>query len=217
MNNKSGLLGLAGVIFAAILLVVVKNVIPSLFRKLMILAIIVLVLVLLLVAVVLYFAFKKPKEKKNADNDAKAILTKGRQNLMELRRYSMKMKHQQVRKLNDEICGVIDKILQTLSKQPEDIPAVRKFFNYYLPTLGGILEKFTRVENSGIPSGETAESVISCLTDIKSAMEKQYENLFEDDKLDLSVEMEVLTAVCKRDGLLEDDVYKSRKSGDFTL
>ena len=73
------------------------------------------------------------------------------------------------------------------------------------------------MENSGIPSGETAESVISCLTDIKSAMEKQYENLFEDDKLDLSVEMEVLTAVCKRDGLLEDDVSKSRKSGDFTL
>jgi hypothetical protein len=40
---------------------------------------------------------------------------------------------------------------------------------------------------------------------MESAMEKQYLNLFEDDKLDLSVEMAVMTQICKRDGLLADD------------
>ena len=37
------------------------------------------------------------------------------------------------------------------------------------------------------------------------AMEKQYNGLFDDDKLDLSVDMEALTLACKRDGLLEDE------------
>ena len=41
--------------------------------------------------------------------------------------------------------------------------------------------------------------------DMETAMEKQYLNLFEDDKLDLCVEMDVLTRICRQDGLLGDD------------
>jgi hypothetical protein len=36
-------------------------------------------------------------------------------------------------------------------------------------------------------------------------MEKQYNSLFDDDKLDLTVDMEALTLACKRDGLLEKE------------
>lgn len=36
-------------------------------------------------------------------------------------------------------------------------------------------------------------------------MEKQYDSLFDDDKLDLTVDMEALTLACKRDGLLDED------------
>ena len=36
-------------------------------------------------------------------------------------------------------------------------------------------------------------------------MEKQYKNLFEDDALDLTVEMNALLLACKRDGLLPDE------------
>ena len=43
------------------------------------------------------------------------------------------------------------------------------------------------------------------------AMEKQYNNLFEIDILDLTVEMEVLTQICKRDGLLTDADFESEK------
>ena len=43
------------------------------------------------------------------------------------------------------------------------------------------------------------------------AMEKQYNNLFENDILDLTVEMEVLTQICKRDGLLTDADFESEK------
>ena len=46
------------------------------------------------------------------------------------------------------------------------------------------------------------------MTEIKQAMEKQYKNLFEDDLLDLSVEMKALTLACKRDGLLTEEDFK---------
>ena len=109
--------------------------------------------------------------------------------------------------MSEEICGIADKILRALKEQPKDIPSARQFLNYYLPTLGSILLKYVQVEESGMPTAELTENIITCLGDIKIAMEKQYANLFEDDMLDLSVEMEALTLACKRDGLLDDEDF----------
>ena len=47
-------------------------------------------------------------------------------------------------------------------------------------------------------------------------MDKQYANLFEDDKLDMSVEMEAMTLACKRDGLIEDTV-SAVQQGESTI
>ena len=55
--------------------------------------------------------------------------------------------------------------------------------------------------------------VMECLENIKSAMDKQYQNLFEDDKLDLTVEMEALALACKRDGLLYADAEENFERG----
>ena len=41
-------------------------------------------------------------------------------------------------------------------------------------------------------------------------MEKQYNNLFEDDILDLTVEMKILTQMCKKDGLLTEADFENR-------
>jgi len=166
-------------------------------------------LIVILVAVVIYFAFRKPKGKEGAPGavDVNAILSKGRSNLMELRRMGMRVRNQQIRKLSEDICGIADKILRTLKEQPEDMPRVRQFFNYYLPTLGSILLKYVRLEESGVPAAKMTESTIACLGDIKTAMSKQYSNLFDNDMLDLSVEMEALTLACRRDGLLEEESF----------
>ena len=67
--------------------------------------------------------------------------------------------------------------------------------------------KYKELESSGVPTMEVTENTIDCLKNIKAAMEKQYNNLFESDILDLTVEMEVLTQICKRDGLLTDEDF----------
>ena len=205
MNQRSGgIFALLG--FAAIFFVLRKSV-PGLAKLFLIFGGIALLGVAALVAVVVFFAFRKPKktpEQQLAENTA-AILQKGRSRLMDLRRISMKIKHPEIRKVSESICAIIDKILRTLKEQPEDVGRVGRFFHYYLPTLQSILTKYTRLETHGIPADDTAEKTLSCLKDMESAMEKQYLNLFEDDKLDLSVEMAVMTQICKRDGLLADD------------
>lgn len=205
MDNKySGILGFFGLIAAVVLYFVLRKVFPSLATAMLVVGAVIVALIVILVVVVLFFALRKPKKNDGpaADNDVTAVLTKGRTNLTELRRMGIRIKNLKVRKLNEEICVIIDKILRALKEQPEDIPRVRQFLNYYLPTMGEILLKYVRVEESGVPAETVTQNTIAWLGDIKTAMEKQYANLFDDDILDLTVEMETLTLACKRDGLL---------------
>ncbi len=144
------------------------------------------------------------------------ILSKGRTNLLELRKIIVKIKDPEIHQMSNGICDVNEKILKTLREKPEKIPQVRQFLNYYLPTLGEILVKYQRIEQSGVPAEKSEKMVEKYLADIKKAMEKQYENLYDDDKLDLSVEMEAMTMAAKSDGLISDDDYKI-EDGDHEI
>lgn len=203
MNNKSGGLGIAALIALGVVGFLLKSMIPALGKVFMGAAVVGLVLLAALIGAVLYFAFAQPKEeKKTSDNNA--MLSTGRAKLVDIRRAGMRIKEKEIRKLNDEICAEAERILQELKSQPEDITRMRQLFSYYLPTWETILKKYIRLEESGIADDRMTESMMLCLKDIKAAMGKMYQNLFENDVLDLTVEMEVLNMVGKRDGLLEE-------------
>ena len=220
-NNSSGLLGFLGLVGCVAALLFLRRFAPFLSSILMTIVIIVIVLILLLVILVMYFAFQKPDNgNSNLGTEEAAILSKGRANLMELRRITMRIRHNEIRSLSNQICAIAEKILKVLKEKPESIPALRQFFNYYLPTLGSILTKYLRVEKSDVPSRNMEQNVVAYLGEIKNAMDKQYESLFENDMLDLSVEMEAMTIACKRDGLLSDDstqIQDGERKIDLTL
>ncbi|MBQ4340830.1 MAG: hypothetical protein IJC41_07515, partial [Firmicutes bacterium] len=54
------------------------------------------------------------------------------------------------------------------------------------------------------------------LKDIKIALEKLYKSLFDDDKLDLHVEMEAMKMAMQRDGLINNDETEV-KDGEETI
>lgn len=214
MKDNLGVLGILILVGTVVLLFVLRRFFPALATILMVILAVAAVLIVLFVALVIFLALRKPKSKKEpgAEN-TDAVLAKGRSSILELRQLAMRIKHQDIRLRSQEIFQICDKILRALKEKPENLGRVRQFFNYYLPTLGGILRKYRILEESGIPESNTAEQVIACLKDIHSAMVKMYANLFEDYQLDLSVEMEVLKQMCKLDGFLtEDDLML--KSGD---
>ena len=208
MNHKSsGGIGIAALIGIGVLGFLAKSIFPSLGRLFMGAAIVGIVLMGLLVAAVIYFAFADKGEKEVKD-EGSAMLSKGRTKLMEIRRMGMNIKDVEIRKENEAICAVADKILHNLRNHPEDLPRMRQLFSYYLPTWAKILQKYAHLEEGGIADPRMTESMVLCLGDIKAAMNKMYQNLFEDDILDLTVEMEVLTMVGKRDGLLEEGTLR---------
>lgn len=211
-----------GLLGAVILFVILRQLFPSLATILLVIAGIALLCIASLVGLVLFFSLRKPKLKEGqgkAEHTA-ALLAQGRADLLALRQLALRVKNQEIRASSQGVCQVIEQILGALKEQPEDIPKVRQLFSYYLPTLGGILQRFVRLEQSGVPAADSTEKVISGLSTIQIAMDKLYASLFEDEKLDLTVEMEVLKQLCQQDGLLSESAVQAQDEGqdqDITL
>jgi 5-bromo-4-chloroindolyl phosphate hydrolysis protein len=160
------------------------------------------VLIIALAVTVIVISLKFPDKKD--ENGTDAILARGRAGLMELRRMNVRVKNMEISKTAGEICTTVERILRVLKENPSAIPSSRQVLNYYLPTLGSILTRFVRMEQSGVPIAEPTRLTLECLSDIRRAMDKQYAGLIEGDAFDLSVEMEALKLACQRDGLLEE-------------
>lgn len=199
---------------------VLKNLFPALAKLMFWLLGIAALLVAALVVLLLVLVFRKNKNSdgtKTVGERPEEILARGRRNVLEIRKMAMRIKNEETRQLCGNICDTADKILRTLKEQPEDIPDVRKFFNYYLPTLGSLMTRYAGIEQSGVPNEELTASALSCLKDIDKAMDKQYRNLFNNDIFDLTVDMELMTMMCRRDGLLDGSEQDGEKGGGISL
>jgi len=208
---KSEGMGILGLIGCVILFLILRRFVPALSTVLLIVGGILLALIVLLVVLVIVFSRKSTRKGKRDDVKTAAnneILSRGRADLLAVRCVCARIKNKEIAASAGDICRSVEQILHVMKEKPECIPTVRHFWNYYLPTLNKILQKYARIESSGIPAEEIVQSTLSCLGEIRAAMQKQHENLYEGDKLDLSVEMEVLKMMCKRDGLLSEDDFQ---------
>ena len=100
-----------------------------------------------------------------------------------------------------------EKIFAQVKQNPEKLPQIRKFMNYYLPTTLKILNAYDRMGEQGV-SGETITSTMhkveSMMDTIIKAFEKQLDNLFGAEAMDISTDMVVLENMMAREGLTED-------------
>ena len=100
-----------------------------------------------------------------------------------------------------------EKIFAQVEQNPEKLPQIRKFMNYYLPTTLKILNAYDRMGEQGV-SGEnitsTMHKVESMMDTIIKAFEKQLDNLFGAEAMDISTDMVVLENMMAREGPTED-------------
>ena len=206
-GNRSGGAGALALLGCAAVYLLARKLFPSAATLLLWVFGILAVAIVLLVVLVLVFAFRKPKltPEQEASEARQEVLKKARASMMELRTGSMRIKNQQIRESCQRICAVLDKILSALKEQPEDLPRARKFLNQALPMLSGILQKYGRLEQSGVVTEDVTRQTAEGLVELESAAQKQYENLFDNDVVDITAEMEVLTQLCRQNGLLEEE------------
>ena len=148
--------------------------------------------------------------------DAPDELKTAKKYLLDIMNENIKIRDTEVRALSSEVSKSAEKIINTLADQPEDIRKCRQFYNYYLPTYLQIMRKYRKLETSGLEIGDVRTELLSYMKRIGEALDKQYEVLFDNDKFDLSVEMEALDQSLKRSGLLVSDTINKSVSDTLT-
>ncbi len=227
-NKKSGLFGLVAVIVAFFIL---KNLIPALaVLSVWVIRLAIVGFVILLAAIIISGIKSGSKEdptvnssSKNAEGEVRALSSEERQALNEansvlvqIKTAAAKVRDDEIRRKTADISTVADNILKVLKKNPDAIHPTRRVMNYYLPTLKEIIDKYYKLEQSGTDLSDMPKKVKTHLDEIKGALDKQYNNLFDGTKLDLTVDMKALSVSFKRDGLVDEDFDPLKTLTDLT-
>ena len=83
--------------------------------------------------------------------------------------------------------------------------------NYYLPTLLKLLNSYIRLSSeggSGTNVSDSMERIKNVLSTIADAFDKQLDNLFMPEALDISTDIKVLEGILSKEGLKEEELFK---------
>jgi len=209
-GGGNGASGIVGIIVVLILcgggLFAARRWLPALFPVLLWIIVAVFVLLIGLIVLLIVIAVRSGKKQENTetklDEEQSEELKAARAGVMNIRRVNMHIHVIPVRTGANNVCACLDKILLALKEKPEKIKDMRQCLNYYIPTLHDVLGNFRDLEAKGQTTPQMQEKAEQFLGDVKVALDNKYDSLFNDDKLDMEVDMDAMTLALKRDGLL---------------
>lgn len=165
----------------------------------------------------------KPKETPKAETvpaksygpEVDGILAEGNKALSEMGRLYTSIKDPEVRGKINEIMRITDKITQDAIADPSDIPQIKKFMNYYLPTTIKLLNAYDRMSAQGIEGdnlGKSMKNINEMLDTAIVAYKKRLDSLFENQALDIETDIDVMNTMLAREGLSGEKDFEVNSS-----
>ena len=152
-----------------------------------------------------------PPQKKSYGPEIDPIIEEGNRALSEMGRLYMSIQDLEVRKKINEIMRITDKITQDAIEDPSDIPQIKKFMNYYLPTTIKLLNAYDRMSAQGI-EGENLDKSMKNINEMLDAAivayKKRLDSLFANQALDIETDIEVMNTMLAREGLSGGSDFK---------
>ena len=107
--------------------------------------------------------------------------------------------------------AVSAKIFEQAKADPDKLPRMRKFMDYYLPTSLKLLETYAELDAQGVEGENITESkrrIEQTMDTLVHAFETQLDQLFQEDALDVSADIDVMENMLRADGLTGDAPFK---------
>lgn len=153
----------------------------------------------------------EPEPELTGDKDLDELIVQGHQAVKQMRQYNQQIHDAKLSEQINRLEEVTAKIFKYVEKNPESLPQVRKFMNYYLPTTLKMLHSYTEMAGQGVNGKNidtTMAKVEEMMETIVRAFEKQLDSLFGAKALDISTDITVLENMLVREGLIEDKLKK---------
>lgn len=122
----------------------------------------------------------------------------------EMRRLNDSIENPRISDQIDRLESLTKKIIAQVVQDPDKLPQIRKFMNYYLPTTLKLLNAYDRMADVGV-AGENIDGTKGKIEDmmgvIVTAFERQLDALFGEEALDISTDITVMEQMLAREGI----------------
>lgn len=140
------------------------------------------------------------------DEKAREVVAQGLEVLEQIRTEANAIDEYVMTRRLQSIDDLVRRMLQAVADDPDKAGRMRKFMNYYLPTIVKLLQSYRTMKRRGVSYSEmtaTRENLIHALDMILQASQKQLDAMYQDNILDMSMDIDVLEQMLKRDGYME--------------
>ncbi len=151
---------------------------------------------------------KNKETLKDSDYNLYKKITNAKKQNKEILDLIPKVESIETKKNLNEIHSTINKILSTIENNPNKANNVNNFFEYYLPVLIKIVNRYDEVENQKLISKDGKEFMKKAdkmISDTNKAFETILSSLYEEDIMDADADMKVYNLMLKADGIVDDN------------
>lgn len=144
--------------------------------------------------------------KRENPEGVEAVVSEGREYVQKIRRINDELPEKVISAKLNRLEIVVAKIFNHIELNPEKLPEIRRFMNYYLPTTLKLVDSYREFERQPVQVENiiTAKNEISQTLDmINTAFETLLDDLYQDDTLDISTDISALKTVLAQDGLVD--------------
>lgn len=131
-------------------------------------------------------------------------LREGRDLLIQLEQADQAIPDPQVSLCIQEIAGLTRQILAAVEQHPGAVGQIRRFLNYYLPTLLRLLQQYAALDDISAGGGNIQQSrrkIEGVLESSRQAFQRLLDSLYASQALDIAAEIEVMDQLMKEEGL----------------
>lgn len=146
----------------------------------------------------------EPVKKKSDNPELDLVLTQGRNYIGKIQALNDDIPDFKVSARIKQIEVLAEKIFDYVEVHPDDLRQTRQMLSYYLPTTVKLLERYVELQKQGLRVGNIDESmtkVEELLDKLAVAFQKQLDDMFADDLVDITADIKVMEQMIESEGL----------------
>lgn len=104
----------------------------------------------------------------------------------------------------DRLEAIVKRIFEILTTEPDKLPDIRRFIQYYLPTTCKLVQVYRDLDRESIQTENMVKSkaqILDTLDTINQAFEKLLDGLYADTAMDVASDISVLETLLAQEGL----------------
>lgn len=154
---------------------------------------------------------REEKESEPMDPELAALVKEGQDCIHRLRDLNDNIEGEVISAKLFQLENLLKEIFARVKEHPEQMPQMKKFMNYYLPTTIKLVEAYEEFDNVSVPGEDIVqakEEIEKTLDTINMAFAELLNRLFRESVFDVTTDAQVLQTMLAQEGLMREKEFE---------